>query len=133
MIVLRAALVVATAVICGCSSPAPEVTSAAAPAATQAAASTQRMIPVRLLTHCGIRVAILEGRTWVAVDEKPEPLDLPREDGRIVVDGYTEGMITFIGLDRIRFDVNDPYAESLPGGVEFVPLPAAAQPPIPCD
>jgi hypothetical protein len=79
---------------------------------------TEAPVPFRLLTHCGIEWAKFEGRIWRAEHPRPAPADVVASDGLIHVDGYTEGTMTRLGPDRVRFDVIAP--QVLPGGVEFM-------------
>ena len=76
--------------------------------------------PIRLLTHCGIEWAKFAGQRWKATSPRPEPATVPDPTtGLGSYDGYTEGTMTLLAPDRVRFDVTAP--RSLPGGVEFTP------------
>lgn len=114
------ALVVPLLVLCtACSAPA--ATSVPAPAST--AATTAAAMPLRLMTHCGIREVDFLGRHWTAINPQPEPMPLPA-GGVITPTGYTEGLMTLVGPDLARFVVTDPHVVATPGAVDFQPGPA---------
>ena len=75
-----------------------------------------------LTTHCGISTTLFAGREWVAATPVPEPMLRPDAGAQ---DFLTEGTMTVVGDDLIRFTVTDPTAEATGLTVDFVPAPAS--------
>ena len=80
--------------------------------------------PFSLYTHCGISSTEYEGRWWAAVSPAPEPR-LRADATRIVTthDNYTDGTMTLVNDDVLRFVVTDPLVEEVGLTVDFVPAP----------
>ena len=85
-------------------------------------------MPFSLNTHCGISSTMYAGRWWVAESPRPRPRDLPDGTGITTGDGHTEGTLTVVDDDLLRFVVTDPLVEEIGLTVDFVP--AAVPPPL---
>jgi len=74
-----------------------------------------------LLTHCGISSTEYAGRWWVAVSPLPAPQLRADVTGIVTSDGYTDGTMTLVNDDLLRFVVTDPLVEEVGLTVDFVP------------
>ena len=96
-------------------------TASATPTASPRVGGTQAAVAFSLYTHCGIRSTEYGGRTWVAEPPRPEPRVRADVTGIVTHDGYTEGTITVVDDDLLRFVVTDPLVEEVGLAVDFVP------------
>ena len=103
-------------------------TPTSAPSASETPTETQTGVPFSLNTHCGISSTEYAGRWWVAESPRPRPRDLPDGTGITTGDGHTEGTLTVVDDDLLRFVVTDPLVEEIGLTVDFVP--AAVPPPL---
>jgi hypothetical protein len=57
------------------------------------------------------------------VADTPAPTLTVRADetGLVTMDGYTDGNMTMLGDDRVRFTIDDPFIEEKGLFVDFVP------------
>lgn len=85
--------------------------------------------PFDLLTHCGMSTTRFGGRYWHAMTPRAEPSWRPGAGG---IYGYTAGTMMMISSDLLRFVITDPQVVGDGDSVDFTPLPAASQPPLPC-
>lgn len=106
----------------------PSTLMSAAPAPAPATAAAELAEPYSLMTHCGIGTAEFLGRHWVAVtpQELPELLPDVSGDGFVVQDFYTEGTMTVLDEDLIRFTLTEPTADGAGLTVDFVPAATPA-------
>jgi poly(3-hydroxybutyrate) depolymerase len=122
-------LAVATG-LTACSSAATEPQSAmtttitATPTSSPSGGGTGVGVAFSLLTHCGISSTEYAGRTWVAVTPLPEPRVGADVAGTVTQDGYTDGTMTLLEDDLLRFVVTDPLVEETGLTVDFVPATA---------
>jgi hypothetical protein len=70
---------------------------------------------------------------WQATTPRPEPAWRPAPDGIVSYDGYTAGTMTLLDDNLLRFVITDPQVVGDRDSVDFMPLPAKAPPPLPCD
>jgi hypothetical protein len=118
---------VVTAALTGCSTA--NVVSQPAPSgAPQAAGETVSTSPSPLAgerfsiyTHCGFVTTEYAGRFWVVDTPAPTLTVQADETGLVTMDGYTDGNMTILGDDRLRFTIDDPFIEEEDLFVDFVP------------
>jgi hypothetical protein len=96
----------------------------ATPQASGEGGNTLAGVPFSLLTHCGIASTEYAGRAWVAATPLPEPRPRADATGVITRDGYTDGQMTLVEDDLLRFVVTDPLVEEAGLTVDFVPATA---------
>jgi hypothetical protein len=131
---VRAGLIVVAAatglVACASADPGPQsatpVTISDPPPSSPSSGGTQAAVPFSLLTHCGISSTEYAGRWWVAVTPLPEPLLRADVTGIVTHDGHTDGTMTLVDDDLLRFVVTDPLVEEAGLTVDFVPSTAPA-------
>jgi hypothetical protein len=118
---------VVTAALTGCST-ANVVSQPASSGAPQAAGETVSTPPsppagepFSLYTHCGFVNTEYAGRFWVADMPAPRLTVRADETGLVTMDGYTDGNMTMLGDDRVRFTIDDPFIEEKGLSVDFVP------------
>jgi len=99
-------------------------TTSESPSSSLPSVEPQTAEPFSLLTHCGISSTTYAGRAWVAETPLPEPRGLADETGTRTNDGYTEGTMTLVSDDLLRFVVTDPLVEEAGLTVDFVPATA---------
>jgi len=99
-------------------------TATTAPTSSPSGGGTDAEVAFSLLTHCGISSTEYAGRTWVAETPLPEPRMRADVTGTVTHDGYTEGTMTLVDDDLLRFVVTDPLVEGVGLTVDFVPAPA---------
>ena len=77
-----------------------------------------------LLTHCGIRYAHFDSRTWATATTLPEPTPSPDAHGTSTYTGYLAGYMTLVSVDQADFTT---------GASDFAPIvfhPATQIPPL---
>ena len=94
------------------------------PTSSASGGGTEAGVAFSLFTHCGISSTEYDGRMWVAATPLPEPRGRADETGTRTNDGYTEGTMTLVDDDLLRFVVTDPLVEEVGLTVDFVPAPA---------
>jgi hypothetical protein len=99
-------------------------TATATPTSSASGDGTEAGVAFSLLTHCGISSTEYDGRTWVAETPLPEPRGRADETGTRTNDGYTEGTMTLVDDDLLRFVVTDPLVEEVGLTVDFAPATA---------
>jgi len=127
----RVGLIVVAAVtgLAACASADPSPQSAApsttseSPSSSLPSVEPQTAEPFSLLTHCGISSTEYAGRWWVAVSPPPVPQLRADVTGIVTNDGYTDGTMTLVNDNLLRFVVTDPLVEEVGLTVEFVPAP----------
>lgn len=125
----RIGLIVAVAVmgLAGCASAESSPQSATPSATSESPSSSLRGVesrtaePFSLLTHCGISSAEYAGRWWVAVSPPAVPRLRADVTGIVTNDGYTDGTMTLVNDNLLRFVVTDPLVDEVGLAVEFVP------------
>ena len=99
-------------------------TTAATQPDSEAVSDTATGEPFSLHTHCGFSTAVFAGRDWVAVTPPPVPAVRSDVTGIVMDDGYTEGAMTLVEDDLLRFVVTDPLVADVGLTVDFVPATA---------
>ena len=99
-------------------------TATTTPSSSPSGGGTEAGVAFSLLTHCGIRDAEYAGREWVAETPLPQPRGRADETGITTNDGHTEGTMTLVSDDLLRFVVTDPLVEEVGLTVDFVPATA---------
>jgi hypothetical protein len=118
---------VVTAALTGCSTAnvVSRPASSGAPQVTGGAVSTSPSPPAgkpfSLYTHCGFVNTEYAGRFWVADTPAPTLTVRGDETGLVTMDGYTDGTMTMVGDDLLRFTIDDPFIEEQGLFVDFVP------------
>ena len=125
----RAALIIVAVAsgLTACTSGEAEPQSAAAtttPTSSASRGGTEAGVAFSLGTHCGISSTEYAGRTWVAETPLPQPRARADETGTMTNDGHTEGTMTLVDDDLLRFVVTDPLVEEVGLTVDFVPATA---------
>ncbi len=106
--------------VAGCGpSPAPQSTSQAGPVPASAAGPAGGGEPFRLLTHCGLKYAKFDGRTWVTDRPAEEPKRAPGADGIVSYDGYTTGRMVRVDDTTLKFTVDPGTTTTGPAEVIF--------------
>jgi hypothetical protein len=132
--VQRAALIIVAAATglaaCASADPVPQsattTTIPESPTSSPSGGETQAAVPFSLLTHCGISSTEYAGRWWVAVTPPPVPQLRADVSGIVTNDGHTDGTMSLVNDNLLRFVVTDPLVEEAGLTVEFVP----AAPPV---
>ena len=113
---------------CASADPVPQSATTAtvpeSPSSSRGGGETQAAVPFSLLTHCGISSTEYAGRWWVAV--RPPAVPQLRADvtGIVTGDGHTDGTMTLVNDNLLKFVVTDPLVEEVGLTVEFVPATA---------
>ncbi|RBY92068.1 hypothetical protein DQ244_07085 [Blastococcus sp. TBT05-19] len=124
----RALLLAAAAVTTGCAADRPQQPTPVAASSSVVADPSAVAVPVDLVTHCGIRTVLLDGRRWEAVQPAPEPARLPDAAGVVTYDGTTAGELVLLDDDELRFTVRDPLSAADGQTYDFRPVPEGAPP-----
>ena len=103
-------------------------TTSESPSSSPRGVETQMAEPFRLPTHCGISTTEYAGRWWAPVSPPPVPQFRPDPTGTVTRDFSTDGTMTLVNDNLLRFVVTDPRVEEVGLTVEFVP--AAVPPPL---
>lgn len=85
--------------------------------------------PVSVYSHCGIRSASFDGRTWVADRTIPEPRRRPGPGGAVSYTGYTTGTFTLTARNTAVFVVDTRTFVHDGSPIVFHP---AGKTPVPC-
>jgi hypothetical protein len=99
-------------------------TTTTTPTSSPSGGGTEAGVAFSLLTHCGISSTEYAGRAWVTETPLPEPRVRADVTGTVTQDGHTEGTMTLVSDDLLRFVVTDPLVEEAGLTVDFVPATA---------
>lgn len=110
--------------------PATSALTSAQPLPAPPAAVVAPAQPHALMTHCGISTAEFDGRHWSAVtpQELPALLPDPDGDGMVTQDFHTDGTMTVLADDLIRWTLTEPTVDGTGLTVDFVPAPTPTGP-----
>ena len=76
--------------------------------------------PWRLFVHCGAPVILLDGRAWAPVAPVPSYPGPRPVNGISIYTGYTNGTLTVLSSDRLRFTASD---TASPYSLTYAPAP----------